>query len=216
MNRALNTNESPMNAASDSALRSIYLASKSPRRKELLQQIGIDFAELPDDGGEILERPRLHEAPRDYVRRIAQTKAAIGWHTMSTLELAPHPVLAADTEVIVGDEVLGKPVDDAHAAAMLARLSGTTHEVVTVVAVRWNARMHVVMSSSLVTLRELCAQDIARYIASGEPFGKAGAYGIQGRAGAFISHLSGSYSGVMGLPLYETAGLLDRIGYHAD
>jgi len=204
-----------MNGTSDTALRSIYLASKSPRRKELLRQIGVDFAELPDDGGEILERRRLHETPRDYVRRIAQTKAAIGWHAMSTHALVEHPVLAADTEVIVGDEVLGKPADGAHAAAMLARLSGTTHEVVTVIAVRWNARMHMVMSSSLVTLRELSAHDIERYIASGEPFGKAGAYGIQGRAGAFISHLSGSYSGVMGLPLYETAGLLDRIGYHA-
>jgi len=205
-----------MKAASGTALRPIYLASRSPRRKDLLRQIGVDFIELPEGGHAILERPRPHESPRDYVRRIAQTKAAVGWHTMSTQGLPRHPVLAADTEVIVGNDVLGKPADGAHAAAMLARLSGTTHEVVTVVAVRWNARAHMVMSTSLVTLRELSAHEIARYIASGEPFDKAGAYGIQGRAGAFISHLSGSYTGVMGLPLYETAGLLDRIGYHAD
>jgi septum formation protein len=204
-----------MNAPSDPARGPIYLASRSPRRKELLRQIGVDFIELPKVDHAILERPRPYEAPRDYVRRIAQTKAAIGWHTMSTHGLPPYPVLAADTEVIVGNDVLGKPAEAAHAAAMLALLSGTTHEVVTVVAVRWNARMHRVMSSSLVTLRDLSTQEIARYIAGGEPFDKAGAYGIQGSAGAFISHLSGSYTGVMGLPLYETAGLLHRIGYHA-
>src|SRR5258708_22959805 len=98
-----------MNTASDTALTSIYLASRSPRRKELLRQIGVDFAELPDSDREILERPRLREAPRDYVRRIAQTKAAIGWNAMSTHGLGPHPVPAAHTEVIVGDDVLGKP-----------------------------------------------------------------------------------------------------------
>jgi len=200
--------------------REIYLASRSPRRKELLRQIGIEFDELVPDGagraGQIVERARAGETGLDYVTRIARTKAAIGWHEMTCRALPVRPVLAADTEVIVDDEVLGKPVDAAHAARMLGRLSGTAHDVVTVVAIRWNARLHAVASTSQVKLRPLTADEIARYVASGEPFDKAGGYGIQGRAAAFVAHLSGSYSGVMGLPLYETAGLLREIGYHAD
>ena len=134
---------------------------------------------------------------------------------MTRRALPTRPVLAADTEVIVDGEVLGKPVDAAHATRMLGRLSGTAHDVVTVVAIRWNARLHIAVSSSRVTLRMLGTDEIARYVASGEPFDKAGGYGIQGRAAEFVAHLSGSYTGVMGLPLYETAGLLRGIGYHS-
>ncbi|MEP6943180.1 MAG: Maf family protein [Betaproteobacteria bacterium] len=202
------------------APRSIYLASRSPRRKELLRQIGVDFDELVlRDGdvgsGEIVERPRVGEAALDYVTRIARTKAAIGWHDMTRMALPPRPVLAADTEVIVDDGALGKPGDAASAAAMLTRLSATTHRVTTVVAVRWNARMHVAVSNSYVMLRALGDDEIARYVQSGEAFDKAGGYAIQGKAAAFIAHLSGSYTGVMGLPLYETARLLNEIGYRA-
>jgi septum formation protein len=200
--------------------RAIYLASKSPRRAALLRQIGVEFEELRvrEAGGrarDIVETPRAGEPPLEYVRRIARTKAAVGWHNMSKRNLLPRPLLAADTEVILGKDVLGKPADAAQATAMLTRLSGTTHDVVTVVAVRWNAQMLIAVSTSCVTLRALAADEIARYVASGEPFDKAGGYGIQGRAGAFIVHLAGSYSGVMGLPLYETAEILSKIGYHA-
>jgi septum formation protein len=198
----------------------IYLASKSPHRQELLRQIGVEFEELRvreagPRGRDVVEAPRENEATLDYVRRIARTKAAVGWHNMTKRRLKPRPVLAADTEVIVEGEVLGKPDDAAHATRMLERLSGTTHDVVTVVAVRWNAQMLLATSSSRVTLRSLTAEEIANYVASGEPFDKAGGYGIQGRAAAFIAHLAGSYSGVMGLPLYETAEILRKIGYHA-
>jgi septum formation protein len=197
----------------------IYLASKSPRRQELLRQIGVEFEELRvreagPRGRDIVEAPRENEPALEYVRRIARTKAAVGWHNVTKRKLRPRPVLAADTEVIVDGEVFGKPADAAHAASMLGRLSGTTHDVVTVVAVRWNAQMLLAASTSRVTLRALTVHEIASYVASGEPFDKAGGYGIQGRAAAFIVHLAGSYSGVMGLPLYETAEILRKIGYH--
>lgn len=198
---------------------SVYLASKSPRRQDLLRQIGIEFEELlvREASGrrrDIVEVPRKGEPPLDYVKRIARTKASVGWHQMNRRNLPPRPVLAADTEVVVDGAVLGKPADAADAVAMLLRLSGTTHAVITAVAVRWHAHIVLAVSTSQVSLRALTRDEIERYVATGEPFDKAGAYGIQGRAAAFIRHLDGSYSGVMGLPLFETTEILAKIGYH--
>jgi septum formation protein len=197
----------------------IYLASRSPRRKELLRQIGVDFEELllreaPGRPQDVIETPHKDEPPLDYVRRIAHTKAMVGWDQMNRRKLPPQPVLAADTEVVFDGAVLGKPGDATTAIAMLNRLSGNTHTVLTAVAVRWNAQVELAVSTSHVTFRVLTPDDVERYVATGEPFDKAGGYGIQGRAAAFISHLDGSYSGVMGLPLFETAGILAKIGYH--
>jgi septum formation protein len=198
---------------------SIYLASKSPRRMELLRQIGVEFEELlvRESGGrrrDVIETPRKDEPALDYVKRIARTKAAVGWHQMNRRKLPPRPVLAADTEVVVDGAVLGKPAAAANAMAMLERLSGNTHGVLTAVAVRWQAQIVLAVSTSQVTFRALTQDDIERYVATGEPFDKAGGYAIQGRAAAFIRLLHGSYSGVMGLPLFETTEILAKIGYH--
>jgi len=198
---------------------SIYLASKSPRRMELLRQIGVEFEELrvrESDGRrrDVIETPRKDEPALNYVKRIARTKAVVGWHQMNRRKLPPRPVLAADTEVVVDGAVLGKPADAVNAMAMLERLSGNTHGVLTAVAVRWHAQIVLAVSTSQVTFRALTQDDIERYVATGEPFDKAGGYAIQGRAAAFISHLDGSYSGVMGLPLFETTEILAKIGYH--
>lgn len=198
---------------------SVYLASKSPRRQELLRQIGIEFEELlvREAAGrrrDIVETPRKDEPALEYVKRIARTKAAVGWHQMNRRELPPRPVLAADTEVVIDGEVLGKPDGAANAIAMLERLSGNTHAVLTAVAVRWHAQVMLAVSTSRVSFRTLSRDEVERYVATGEPFDKAGGYGIQGRAAAFIRHLDGSYSGVMGLPLFETTGILAKIGYH--
>ena len=198
---------------------SVYLASKSPRRQELLRQLGVEFEALlvrestgrrPD----IVEVPSKDELPVDYVKRIARTKASVGWHQMLRRQLPPRPVLAADTEVVVDGVVFGKPADAASASDMLRRLSGRTHEVMTAVAVRWDAQLVRAVSTSHVTMRVLPEDEIERYVATGECFDKAGGYAVQGRAAAFISRLDGSYSGVMGLPLYETTELLGKIGYH--
>jgi septum formation protein len=197
---------------------SVYLASKSPRRQELLRQLGVDFTELklreaPGREPDVVEAPREDESPIEYVKRVTRLKASVGWHRMGRRNLAPRPVLAADTEVVFEGKVLGKPKDAPDAIAMLAALSGKSHDVVTAVAVRWEAQLMQAVSSSRVTFRELPKDEIERYIATGEPFDKAGAYAIQGRAAAFIRHLDGSYSGVMGLPLFETAEILTKIGY---
>ena len=196
---------------------SIYLASKSPRRQELLRQLGIEFTELllreaVGRRRDIVEAPRKGESPIEYIKRVARTKAAVGWHQMGRRGLAPKPVLAADTEVVLDGTVLGKPKDAMSAVDMLRRLSGQTHEVSTAVAIRWNTQILIAVSLSRVTFRALIDDEIERYVATGEPFDKAGAYAIQGRAGAFVSHLEGSYSGVMGLPLFETAEILAKIG----
>jgi septum formation protein len=197
---------------------SVYLASKSARRQELLRQIGVDFTPLlmrdaPGRRRDVVETPRKDEEPHDYIKRIARTKAAVGWHQMGRRGLSPKPVLAADTEVILDGAVFGKPADAAGAVEMLRRLSGKTHEVSTGVAVRWNTQIMLAVSSSHVTLRALDNDEIDRYVATSEPFDKAGAYAIQGRGATFISHLDGSYSGVMGLPLCETGEILSRIGF---
>jgi septum formation protein len=197
---------------------SVYLASKSPRRQELLRQLGVDFTELllreaPGREPDIVEEPREGESAIEYVKRVTRLKASVGWHRMSRRGLAPKPVLAADTEVVLEGKVLGKPKDAQDAIAMLGALSAKTHEVVTAVAVRWEAQLAQAVSSSRVTFRAIPKDEIERYVATGEPFDKAGAYAIQGRAAAFVRHLDGSYSGVMGLPLFETTEILTKIGY---
>jgi septum formation protein len=195
----------------------IYLASRSPRRQELLRQIGIDFVELrlreaPGRDPDIVEGPRDGESAPDYLKRIARTKANVGWERMTERGLPARPVLGADTEVVLDGHIFGKPADAPHALEMLARLSGRTHLVLTAVALRWEREFVIMVSTSQVTMRELNADEMARYVATGEPVGKAGAYAIQGLAAAFITRIDGSYSGVMGLPLAETAAALARIG----
>jgi len=187
----------------------LYLASQSPRRRELLQQIGIKFRVLvPNVNESVLPR----EAPAEYVERIARIKAEVAWMTVMERRMKLHPVLAADTAVILGRRILGKPQNDAEAASMLQSLSGRTHQVITAVAMAFEGKLKLARSESAVTFRRLAPDEIARYIASGEPRDKAGAYAIQGFAAAFISRIEGSYSGVMGLPLFETSRLLKSFG----
>lgn len=195
----------------------IYLASKSPRRRELLRQLAVAFEELhlreaAGRNRDIVEEALDGEPPAHYVERIARTKATVGWKRMEQRKLAPRPVLGADTEVVLDGALFGKPRDEAHAAQMLARLSGRRHDVLTGVALRDGDDVTFALSTSCVTFRRLSVDEIARYIATGEALDKAGAYGIQGRAGAFVSRLEGSYSGVMGLPLFETGELLAKAG----
>jgi septum formation protein len=195
----------------------IYLASKSPRRQDLLRQIGVEFdvlqlREAPGRERDIDEVARGGEPPLHYVERIARTKATVGAARMRRRGLPPRAVLGADTEVILEGEMFGKPQDADDARRMLARLSGCTHEVCTAIAICWNNEEIAEVVTSAVTFRTLTPEEIARYVATGEPVDKAGGYAIQGRAAAFVSRLSGSYSGVMGLPLFETAVVLARIG----
>ncbi|HTP47815.1 MAG TPA: Maf family protein [Casimicrobiaceae bacterium] len=197
---------------------SVYLASKSPRRQELLRQLGVEFEplllrEAPGRRRDVVEAPRKDEPPLEYVKRIARTKAAVGWHRMGRRGLAPKPVIAADTEVILDGTVVGKPADAADAVRVLSSLSARTHDVITAVAVRWQAQLTLAVSTSRVTFRAMSTDELERYVATGEPSDKAGGYAIQGKAAAFVRHLEGSYSGVMGLPLFETAEILARIGF---
>lgn len=182
----------------------ITLASKSPRRRELLTQAGIPFRCIDVD---IDESHRPMESPSEYVIRLAEEKARSGRGVDSSL-----PVLGSDTTVTVDNEILGKPEDSSHAIAMLKRLSGRTHEVMTAVALSDQERTLSLLSTSSVRFAELTDRWIERYVEGGEPHDKAGAYAIQGAAAARIEHLSGSYSGVMGLPLFETCLLLRRSG----
>jgi septum formation protein len=196
----------------------IYLASKSPRREELLRQLGVEFTpvrvrEASGRERDIDERARDAEPPLHYVERIARTKAAVGWQRILQRGLAPRPVLGADTEVVLDGLIFGKPKDAADAARMLAQLSRRTHQVLTAVALCWDQQMVAEISRSAVTFRELHEDEIERYVATGEPLDKAGAYAIQGRAASFVSRIEGSYSGVMGLPLYETAQALAGLGF---
>jgi len=184
----------------------IYLASQSPRRAALLRQIGVGFEVLPV---EVDEAMLAAETPGDYARRLAMEKAQAGWHALPRER--QRPVLGADTIVIAADSVLGKPAYREQAITMLLALSGTTHEVITAVAM---AGDQVVVRSqcSRVTFRTLTRRECEAYWASGEPRDKAGAYAIQGLAAMFVTRLEGSYSGVVGLPLYETAELLKTFG----
>jgi septum formation protein len=195
----------------------LYLASKSPRRAALLAQLAVEFEPLllreaagrPRD---VVEEALDAEPAAHYVERMARTKAQIGWQRMQNRKLAERPVLGADTEVVLDGDVFGKPRDAADAVRMIRRLSGRTHQVLTAVALRYRDRTDVEVSVSKVTLRRLGAAEIERYVATGEPLDKAGAYAVQGRAAAFVSRLEGSYTGVVGLPLFETATLLARAG----
>ena len=195
----------------------IYLASRSPRRRELLGQIGVEHEVLTqrikaERGPDVNEDPLPGEKPRDYVMRVCRDKVEYGWLRVVQRKLPLRGVLAADTTVCIGDEILGTPVDAAQAAEFLQRLSGREHEVLTAIAFKFGERMEAELSATTVRFRELGRAEIERYVASGEPMDKAGAYGIQGRAGAFVAEIRGSYSGVMGLPLYETTLLLRRFG----
>jgi septum formation protein len=189
--------------------RPIYLASRSPRRQELLGQIGVRFEVMQAD---VDEAVAAGESPRAYVERLARAKAEAGWQRIERDGLPRAPVLGADTTVTLDGRILGKPADRAEAAAMLASLSGRLHEVLTAVALKSGARMESALSVSEVRFKALSSDEIARYVATGECEDKAGAYGIQGHAARFVADLRGSFSGVMGLPLYETAQLLERIG----
>ncbi|CAB3925177.1 dTTP/UTP pyrophosphatase [Achromobacter anxifer] len=195
-----------------SALR-LYLASASPRRRELLTQIGLAHEVLlvPAPPGED-EPQHPGESAADYVQRTARDKALRGRDWMQDQNLPRLPLLAADTTVILSGEVLGKPADRDDAMRILRALSGSTHQVHTAVAVWTGEQLLEAVSITEVRMRELTDEEIGRYCDSGEPFGKAGAYGIQGLAGTFISHIAGSYTGVMGLPLFETANLLRAAG----
>ncbi len=196
----------------------IYLASSSPRRRELLHQIGVRFDLLlfrsqPRADAEVSEDVLPGEAPDDYVLRVARAKAEHGVRLARLRHLPQRPVLAADTTLDLRGEIIGKPRDQADAAAILARLSGASHRVLTAVALADGERLERVLSVSEVRFRALSAEEIRRYAASGEAQDKAGAYGIQGRAATFIEEIRGSYSGIVGLPLCETALLLRSVGY---
>ena len=196
----------------------LHLASRSPRRRELLTQIGVQFDTIvfrnpPRDDKELDETPLPGEDPVAYVERVARAKAEHGWRIINWRKLLSQPVLAADTTLEFNGEIIGKPVDEDDAARILHQLSGATHQVLTAVAVCYEGRVEAVLSTSDVRFRTLDDAEIRRYVASGEPMDKAGAYGIQGRAGMFVEHLSGSYTGVMGLPLFETAQVLKRFNY---
>ena len=184
----------------------IYLASNSPRRRELLAQIGVRFGVIAVD---LYEQPLLGETPEDYVLRVALEKAVAGRALIGSAY--PAPVLAADTAVVIDDRILGKPKDRADAAAMMRRLSGRTHRVMSAVCLT-NERQRQVLSVSEVSFRAVSERETQAYWDTGEPADKAGGYGIQGRGALFVRELRGSYSGVVGLPLYETAQLLSAAG----
>jgi septum formation protein len=185
----------------------IYLASASPRRQELLRQVGLTYEVLPSN---LVEARQAGEAPVDYVRRVAADKARHVAHLVAGRGLPARAVLGA--EVVVEDDVLGKPRDRVHAAGMLRRLSGRTHRVLTAICLVTPAGEHSALSESRVTFAMIPNDAIARYLETGEADDKAGAYAIQGRAAGFIVRLEGSYSGVMGLPLYELFETLKRAG----
>lgn len=193
----------------------IYLASQSPRRRQLLEQLGVCYELLlPDaeEDSEGIEAVLPGEAPLAYVKRVTQLKLDAALVRLRRRGLAAAPVLCSDTTVACGRVIYGKPGDAADARRMLSELSGRTHRVLTCVAVGTSRRRQMAVSESRVTFAALTPHQIRHYVASAEPFGKAGAYAVQGRAAAFISQMSGSYSGIMGLPMFETAQLLRVFG----
>lgn len=196
----------------------IYLASRSPRRRELLTQIGVRFDLLLFRSGsredqEVSEDWLPGESADDYVQRVARAKAAFGAGLLTRRPLVAHPVLAADTTLDVDGEIIGKPRDEAEAESILGRLSGRSHRVLTAIAMARGDRLEHRLSVSEVRFRPISTAEIRRYVQSGEPMDKAGAYGIQGRAAIFVEEIRGSHSGVVGLPLCETALLLRDFGY---
>jgi septum formation protein len=193
----------------------IYLASRSPRRRELLRQIGVNFELLllredPRRGRDIDESPLANEAPADYASRIARAKAEVAARQAMQRGLRPYPALGADTTVVLDENIVGKPDNAQNAAEILRALSGREHQVLTAVAIALRDRIEAAVSVSTVEFRSLSEDEIDAYVRFGEPYGKAGAYAIQGRAAIFITRITGSYSGIMGLPLAETADLLQK------
>ncbi|HNQ04181.1 MAG TPA: Maf family protein [Thiobacillaceae bacterium] len=197
--------------------RNLYLASRSPRRLELLRQVGLHPTILSLRGSlgrlDVDELPLPAESGMEYVSRLARRKVEAGVSAQQRRGLPPWAIVAADTTVTLDGRILGKPADAESAATMLRLYSGRTHTVWTAVAVAFQGQVRMALNDSQVRFRPLSEDEIAAYIASGEPFDKAGGYGIQGRAALFIEHLSGSYSGVMGLPLCETARILQEVGF---
>ena len=196
----------------------LYLASRSPRRRELLAQIGVQFDTIifrghPREDKELDETPIAGENATAYVERVARAKAEHSWNIVGWRKQIAQPVLAADTALEFDGAIIGKPQNSDDAQAILRRLSGKTHRVLTAVAVAFEGRIESSLSTSEVRFGEISDSEIRRYVASGEPMDKAGAYGIQGHAGLFVEQLVGSYTGVMGLPLYETGVLLKRFEY---
>lgn len=188
-------------------LPSLYLASQSPRRRELLQQIGVRHQVISAD---VIEVPRTHESPSDYVQRLAREKAEAGYASVKRLQLDAKPVLGADTIVVINNEILEKPRDAEHAAAMLRQLAGATHQVMTAVALVSEDTQAIKLSITDVVFRALAEDEIAAYWLTGEPRDKAGGYGIQGLGAVFVQQIRGSYTGVVGLPIEQTIELLQE------
>jgi septum formation protein len=189
----------------------VYLASQSPRRRQLLEQLGVRYELLlPDKGedSEALEHAKPGEAPAAYVQRVTGLKLDAALERLQRRGLPPAPVLCSDTTVAMGRTIYGKPADAADAARMLRELAGHTHRVLTAVALQAGRKRLAALSDSRVRFAPMTRAEIAAYVATGEPMGKAGAYAVQGRAAAHIAHISGSYTGIMGLPLHEAAGVL--------
>ncbi|MEY3638917.1 MAG: Maf-like protein YhdE [Pseudomonadota bacterium] len=192
----------------------VYLASQSPRRRQLLEQIGVSYELLlatPEEDAESLEVVLPNEAPLTYVKRVTQLKLEAAVQRMKQRGLPNAPVLCADTTVALGRSILGKPENAADALRILKMLSGQTHRVLTAVALASGRKRVSAVSISQVTFAPMSLAEMKNYIATGEPMGKAGAYGVQGAAAAYISQIKGSYTGIMGLPLYETAQLLKQL-----
>jgi septum formation protein len=194
----------------------IYLASQSPRRRQLLEQLGIRYELLLPDAGEdaeALEVVLKNEAPTAYVKRVTDLKLDAAMARLKRRQLPSAPVLCCDTTVALGRIIYGKPDDDAEAARMLHELAGVTHRVLSAVAIQRGRRRFEALSVSRVSFDAMTAAQIRAYVATGEPMGKAGAYAVQGRVAMHISRINGSYSGIMGLPLRETALLLRAVGF---
>lgn len=194
----------------------VYLASQSPRRRQLLEQLGVRHELLLPDAGEdaeAIEVAMVNEAPAAYVKRVTQLKLDAALQRMQRRGLPPAPILCSDTTVALGRTIYGKPDDGADAQRMLGELAGMTHRVLTAVVVGTPRKRLQALSQSRVTFAAMDRRQIRSYVATGEPMGKAGAYAVQGRAAAFISRISGSYSGIMGLPVFETAQLLRSFGF---
>ena len=193
----------------------VYLASQSPRRRQLLEQLGVHYELLlPDESedAEALEAVLKNEAPTAYVRRVTNLKLDAAVARLKRRQLKPAPILCSDTTVALGRIIFGKPEDAKDAKRMLAELAGHTHCVLTAVAVQSGRKRFDALSTSKVTFDQMTSRQISAYVATGEPLGKAGAYAVQGRAALHISHINGSYSGIMGLPIRETAALLKAAG----
>ena len=194
----------------------VYLASQSPRRRQLLEQLGVAYELLlpaADEDAEALEAMLPHEAPLTYVQRVTQLKLDAALQRLRDRALPQAPILCSDTTVALGRTILGKPANAGDAERILSTLSGKTHRVLTAVALGTAEIRRQAVSISKVTFAPMTPEQIRAYVATGEPMGKAGAYAVQGRAAAYISSLGGSYSGIMGLPMYETAQLLQAFDF---